>query len=118
MALRKIGRGKVSLMPKRVYKMPKNAYGYDPELHDPSRRFVGEKMTPEEIAARNLKEPVKRVREEPKAPEGKGGKLWRKMYDDNVKGGFAEPERMADAFLRAREKGVELVEGRKKTRMT
>ena len=51
-------------------------------------------------------------------PEGQGGATWQKFYDDAVLRGHAEPERLADTLLRAREKAQALKEAKHKTMIT
>lgn len=48
-------------------------------------------------------------------PKGRGGELWQKFYADAVARGHSEPERLADTFLRSRERTLELEAKRHKT---
>jgi len=54
----------------------------------------------------------------PKPPVGKGGDLWKKYYFLAVQTNHPEPEKMADSFLRNREKTIELQKARKKMEIT
>jgi hypothetical protein len=54
----------------------------------------------------------------PAPPKGQGGPTWQKFLEDAVAQGHPEPERLADALLRAREKTLELKEKRHKVEIT
>ena len=54
----------------------------------------------------------------PPPPNGKGGVIWNRMLDAAIRSGHPEPERMADAMLRSREKALALNAARPKTLVT
>lgn len=51
-------------------------------------------------------------------PEGRGGALWHRFYNDAILRGFNDPEKMADASLRARERALAIKAARSKVLMT
>ena len=51
-------------------------------------------------------------------PEGRGTDLWWGLYHDALLRGFDDPEKVADASLRAREKALELKAARPKALIT
>jgi hypothetical protein len=51
-------------------------------------------------------------------PKGKGNELWQKFYNDALKRGCPEPEKLADTLLRSRERALEIQEARHKTLVT
>jgi hypothetical protein len=52
------------------------------------------------------------------APEGQGSDLWWALYHDALLRGFADPEKMADSALRAREKAKALEAARPAVKLT
>lgn len=51
-------------------------------------------------------------------PKGKGGELWRKLYDQAVLNKHPNPELLADSMLRAREKTLKIEAERHKLQKT
>ena len=51
-------------------------------------------------------------------PEGKGGPLWQKFYDDAVAQRHPLPEKLADTLLRSREHSLALEASRRKAKVT
>ena len=51
-------------------------------------------------------------------PQGKGGDLWQKLYNQAVATKHPEPEKCADSMLRAREKAIKIEAGRHKLQKT
>ena len=51
-------------------------------------------------------------------PEGQGGATWQKFFEDAVARGHAEPARLADTLLRAREKTQAIKDAKHKTMLT
>ena len=51
-------------------------------------------------------------------PKGKGTPIWERMYHAALASGHPDPEKMADAMLRSREKALELAAARHKTQLT
>lgn len=75
-------------------------------------------LTTAEGRARTHVTATPRVKSPAPPPEGRGGALWHRFYNDAILRGFNDPEKMADASLRARERALALKACRSKVLMT
>lgn len=87
-------------------------------LRETEKSLFGKRSSVEEGRLRVWKaKPVK-----PKSPlappKGKGGELWCKLRDEAITEGHKEPERLADAILRARELAQKIEADRHKLQKT
>jgi hypothetical protein len=76
-------------------------------------------LSAEEGRARAAQRPVVPApKAPPPPPKGKGGELWQKFYTDAVARAHPDPEKLADAMLRSRERSLELAAERHKVLVT
>lgn len=76
-------------------------------------------LTVEECRSRGAPKPFVAVAK-PLAPtpKGRGNALWQKFHDNAVAQGLPNPEKLADAFLRSRERTLEIEAKRHKVQVT
>ena len=82
-------------------------------------QFRTEPLPVEDGRARvHVPPPAANKKPAPVPPKGKGGELWRKLYDQAVVNKHPNPELIADSMLRAREKSLAIEASRHKLQVT